>query len=198
MKIALVGNPNCGKTTLFNRLTGRRAKVSNMPGVTVERYEAPWKGQPDVQLVDLPGTYSLFAKADDERVTQRELLDAELQPDAVWIVLDSAHVRSSLFLALQVLEMGFPATVIINRTDATDVRLEALEAWLGVPAFSFHFEKERRDRLHNALEGTEPRVSTHRDERIAPAAWSATFEALKVHFPSAPASQPGRLFPRTG
>ena len=125
MKIALVGNPNCGKTTLFNRLTGRRAKVSNMPGVTVERYEAPWKGQPGVQLVDLPGTYSLFAKADDERVTQRELLDPELQPDAVWIVLDSAHVRSSLFLALQVLEMGFPATVIINRTDATDVRLEA-------------------------------------------------------------------------
>ena len=85
--------------------------------------------------MDLPGTYSLFAKADDERVTQRELLDPELQPDAVWIVLDSAHVRSSLFLALQVLEMGFPATVIINRTDATDVRLEALEAWLGVPAF---------------------------------------------------------------
>ena len=82
MKIALVGNPNCGKTTLFNRLTGRRAKVSNMPGVTVERYEAPWKGQPGVQLVDLPGTYSLFAKADDERVTQRELLDPELQPDA--------------------------------------------------------------------------------------------------------------------
>ena len=109
MKIALVGNPNCGKTTLFNRLTGRRAKVSNMPGVTVERYEAPWKGQPGVQLVDLPGTYSLFAKADDERVTQRELLDPELQPDAVWIILDSAHVRSSLFLALQVLEMGFPS-----------------------------------------------------------------------------------------
>ena len=126
MKIALVGNPNCGKTTLFNRLTGRRAKVSNMPGVTVERYEAPWKDQSDTQLVDLPGTYSLFAKADDERVTQRELLDAELQPDAVWIVLDSAHVRSSLFLALQVMEMGFPATVIINRTDATDVRLDAL------------------------------------------------------------------------
>ena len=96
MKIALVGNPNCGKTTLFNRLTGRRAKVSNMPGVTVERYEARGRAS-RVQLVDLPGTYSLFAKADDERVTQRELLDAELQPDAVWIVLDSAHVRSSLF-----------------------------------------------------------------------------------------------------
>lgn len=189
MKIALVGNPNCGKTTLFNRLTGRRAKVSNMPGVTVERYEAPWKAQLGVQLVDLPGTYSLFAKADDERVTQRELLDPELQPDAVWIVLDSAHVRSSLFLALQVLEMGFPATVIINRTDATDVRLEALEAWLGVPAFSFHFEKERKDRLHTALAKTEPRVSTHRDERITPAAWGATFEALKALFPHATESQ---------
>ena len=156
-----------------------------MPGVTVERYEAPWKGQPGVQLVDLPGTYSLFAKADDERVTQRELLDAELQPDAVWIILDSAHVRSSLFLALQVLEMGFPATVIINRTDATDVRLEALEAWLGVPAFTFHFEKERKDQLHTALARTEPRVSTHRDDRIAPAAWGAIFDALRGPFPHA-------------
>lgn len=185
MKIALVGNPNCGKTTLFNRLTGRRAKVSNMPGVTVERYQAPWKGHPGVQLVDLPGTYSLFAKADDERVTQRELLDAELQPDAVWIVLDSAHVRSSLFLALQVLEMGFPATVIINRTDTTDVRLDALEAWLGVPAFSFHFEKERKDRLHTALADAAPRVSTHRDERLVPDAWNAAFSALNTPFPNA-------------
>ena len=185
MKIALVGNPNCGKTTLFNRLTGRRAKVSNMPGVTVERYQAPWKGQPGVQLVDLPGTYSLFAKADDERVTQRELLDSELQPDAVWIVLDSAHVRSSLFLALQVMEMGFPATVIINRTDATDVRLNALEAWLGVPAFSFHFEKERKDRLHTALADAAPRVSTHHDERLVPDAWNAAFSALNTHFPNA-------------
>ncbi|MGB1122120.1 MAG: ferrous iron transport protein B, partial [Flavobacteriales bacterium] len=185
MKIALVGNPNCGKTTLFNRLTGRRAKVSNMPGVTVERYQAPWKDQPGVQLVDLPGTYSLFAKADDERVTQRELLDAELQPDAVWIVLDSAHVRSSLFLALQVLEMGFPATVIINRTDTTDVRLDALEAWLGVPAFSFHFEKERKDRLHTALADAAPRVSTHRDERLVPDAWNAAFSALNTPFPNA-------------
>ena len=117
------------------------------------------------------------------------MLDPELQPDAVWIVLESAHVRSSLFLALQVLEMGFPATVIINRTDATDVRLEALEAWLGVPAFSFHFEKERKDRLHTALAETEPRVSTHRDDRITPAAWGTTFDALKAHFPRATESQ---------
>ena len=134
MKIALVGNPNCGKTTLFNRLTGRRAKVSNMPGVTVERYGT--MERPAGCSTRGPARHlQPVRQADDERVTQRELLDAELQPDAVWIVLDSAHVRSSLFLALQVLEMGFPATVIINRTDATDVRLEALEAWLGVPPF---------------------------------------------------------------
>ena len=69
------------------------------------------------------------------------------------------------------------------------MRHKALEAWLGVPAFSFHFEKERKDRLHAALGGTVPRVSTHRDERIAPAAWGATFDALKAHFTHATESQ---------
>lgn len=189
MKIALVGNPNCGKTTLFNRLTGRRAKVSNMPGVTVERYEAPWKTRPAAQLVDLPGTYSLFAKSDDERVTQRELLDADRQPDAVWIILDSAHVRSSLFLALQVLEMGYPALVLINRTDGTEVRLEALTAWLGVPAFAFNFEKDRKDALDQALLEAAAVKSMHEEPRLAPQAWADAIERLQSVFPKSTPAQ---------
>lgn len=189
MKIALVGNPNCGKTTLFNRLTGRRAKVSNMPGVTVERYEAPWKTRPATQLVDLPGTYSLFAKSDDERVTQRELLDADRQPDAVWIILDSAHVRSSLFLALQVLEMGYPALVLINRTDGTEVRLEALTAWLGVPAFAFNFEKDRKDALDQALLEAAAVKSMHEEPRLAPQAWADAIERLQSVFPKSTPAQ---------
>ena len=189
MKIALVGNPNCGKTTLFNRLTGRRAKVSNMPGVTVERYEAPWKALPAAQLVDLPGTYSLFAKSDDERVTQRELLDTERQPDAVWIILDSAHVRSSLFLALQVLEMGYPALVLINRTDGTEVRLESLTEWLGVPALAFNFEKDRKDALEEALLAANVEKSIHEEPRLTPTAWAAAIETLQTVFPEAAPAQ---------
>lgn len=190
MKIALVGNPNCGKTTLFNRVTGKRAKVSNMPGVTVERYEASWKDRPEVQLVDLPGTYSLFAQADDERVTQRELLDPSLQPDVVWVVLDSAHVRSSLFLALQVLEMGFPAMVIVNRTDATDVRTDALAQWLGVPVFAFNFEKDRKERIRLTLRDAVPSVSSHQEQRIELAKDTPALEALHAAFPVA---QPAQL-----
>lgn len=183
MKIALVGNPNCGKTTVFNRLTGRRAKVSNMPGVTVERYEAPWKSRPDTQLIDLPGTYSLFATSRDEQVTQRALLDPRETPDAVWIVLDSSHVRSSLFLALQVLEMGLPAVIIINRTDPTPVNLEAIQAWLDVPVVAYNFEKDRKELIDEGLLNVTARSSNHADARLVPEAWAGAFDLLRGAFP---------------
>ena len=78
-----------------------------MPGVTVERSDAALKKRPDITLTDLPGTYSLFAQAGDERITQKALLNPrETQtPDAIWLVVESAHIRSSLFLVLQILEM---------------------------------------------------------------------------------------------
>ena len=160
-----------------------------MPGVTVERYEASWKGRSEVQLVDLPGTYSLFAQADDERVAQRELLDPSLQPDVVWVVLDSAHVRSSLFLALQVLEMGFPAMVIVNRTDATDVRTDALAQWLGVPVFAFNFEKDRKERIQLTLRDAVPSVSSHQEQRIELANDTLALKALHAAFPDAQPAQ---------
>jgi len=185
VNIALVGNPNCGKTTLFNRLTGRRAKVSNMPGVTVERYEAPAKSRPEIVLVDLPGTYSLFAQAGDEQVTQKALLDPREQPDVVWIVLDSAHIRSSLFLTLQVLEMGHPAVVIINRTDGTPVQLTELENWLRVPVFAFNFEKDRSDLLEGTLLDSQPSSSTHIDDRIVPHTWEKPLATLGKSMPDA-------------
>lgn len=191
VNIALVGNPNCGKTTLFNRLTGRRAKVSNMPGVTVERYEAPWKGHPETTLIDLPGTYSLFAQSGDEQVTQRALLDPRETPDAVWLVLDSAHVRSSLFLTLQVLEMGIPAVVLINRTDGSPVQLEPLASWLQVPVFAFNFEKDRKERIELALLAPEaqPCISAHADKRLVPGDWAAAFEILGGALPHATPEQ---------
>ncbi|MGA0434549.1 MAG: ferrous iron transport protein B [Flavobacteriales bacterium] len=183
MKIALVGNPNCGKTTLFNRLTGRRAKVGNMPGVTVERSEAPFKFNPEFLLIDLPGTYSLFAQSGDEQVTQEAILNDKITPDAVWIILDSAHVRSSLFLALQVLEMGIPAVLIINQTDQSTIHLNLLSDWLGVPAIALNFEKDRADQMHKALSILQPEVSSHRVPRNTPIEWEGAFEILKAAIP---------------
>ena len=161
-----------------------------MPGVTVERYEAPWKSRSETQLIDLPGTYSLFATSRDEQVTQRALLDPSETPDAVWIVLDSAHVRSSLFLALQVLEMGMPAVIIINRTDPTPVNLEAIEAWLDVPVLAFNFEKDRKERIDESLLAATARVSSHTDTRLTPADWAAAFDMLSG---ALPASNPVQL-----
>lgn len=180
MNIALVGNPNCGKTTLFNRLTGRRAKVSNMPGVTVERYDAPMKQRPDILLSDLPGTYSLFAQAGDEKITQQALLDDGAKiPDALWIILDSAHVRSSLFLTLQLLEMEYPSVVIINRTDTTQINRSALEQKLGVPVLEFNFQRDRRETIETELTRTQPNVGVHSDSRLTPTDWHAAFDILR-------------------
>lgn len=130
LRIALIGNPNCGKTTLFNRLTGKRGKVGNMPGVTVSATAAPMLTEPNWTLVDLPGTYSLFADSLDEQVTQTALLGGQV--DAVWLVLDSGALRSSLFLLLQIMELGFPAAIIVNASDNTTIDLEAMRNELGV------------------------------------------------------------------
>ena len=154
VKVALVGNPNCGKTTLFNRLTGSRGKVGNMPGVTVSAVSARMRGVEGWEIVDLPGTYSLHAKAPDEVVTRDVLLQPghAMRPDVVWVVLESATVRSGLFLTLQVLELGIPAVVVVNRTDSTSVDLPALSRGLGgIPVLAVNAAADRSDAMVSAL-----------------------------------------------
>ena len=119
--IAVVGNPNTGKSTLFNALTGMRQKTANFPGVTVEHHtgliELP-SGK--VNLVDLPGSYSLAAESPDEMVACDVLLgliDNLHQPDAVLVVVDSANLRRNLFLAHQVMELGKSVVVALNMSD---------------------------------------------------------------------------------
>ena len=191
MNIALVGNPNCGKTTLFNRLTGSRSKVTNMPGVTVERFDASLKKRPDITLTDLPGTYSLFAQAGDERITQKALLSPlETQtPDAIFLVVESAHIRSSLFLVLQVLEMEFPAALLINRTDGTEVNVTELNQMLGVPVVQLNFERDRTEALESAILELQPSVGTHSEPRVSPSEWQNSFAILADVFPEYPHSR---------
>src|SRR5689334_10059889 len=120
--VAIVGPPNSGKSTLFNRLTGLRQKVANFPGVTVEHRMGKVKLGPshEVFVIDLPGVYSLNPRTEDERVTH-DVLMGEMKdlprPEAVLLVLDSTNLSRHLMLAAPVLSLGLPTLVILNMAD---------------------------------------------------------------------------------
>lgn len=140
---AMVGNPNCGKTTIFNALTGLRQKVGNYPGVTVERKEGVCFGQhgENFRVIDLPGAYSLNARSPDEAVLRDVLLGRRSdtpKPDCVVCVIDASNPERNLYLATQILELGIPTIIALNMIDVAqgrDVRLDSgiLEKKLGVP-----------------------------------------------------------------
>ncbi len=123
LRVALIGNPNTGKTTLFNALTGLRQKVGNFAGVTVERHEGSYRTDDGrrVAVLDLPGSYSLSAGSPDEAIALEVLIgrgkDVPL-PDVVVVVIDAQHLERNLFLAGQVLELGLPVVVALNQIDA--------------------------------------------------------------------------------
>ncbi len=139
--VALTGNPNCGKTTLFNALTGLRAKVGNYAGVTVERKEGALKGAAGITILDLPGTYSLSPKSLDEEVSRDILfhrLDDVPAPALVVVVVDASNLERNLYYATQVIELGYPTILGLNMTDVAEqnghtVNAAALAQQLGVP-----------------------------------------------------------------
>lgn len=140
-RIAVAGNPNSGKTTVFNALTGLRHKVGNYAGVTVEKREGVLIGGSDSVLLDLPGTYSLSARSPDEEVARDVLLGrlpGEGRPDAVLIVVDGANLERNLYFAAQVLDFGVPAVVCCNMLDVArrrglSIDCGKLSQELGVP-----------------------------------------------------------------
>ena len=125
--MALVGPPNSGKSTLFNRLTGLRQKVANYPGVTVEQRVGRLSGigRSDLTLIDLPGIYGLNSYSEDARVAV-DVLHGEMPgtpaPDAILLVLDSLQLRRQLMLAAPVLELGLPTLVLLNMSDLMEAR----------------------------------------------------------------------------
>jgi ferrous iron transport protein B len=135
--VALAGNPNVGKSSLFNHLTGAHQHVANWPGKTVERHVGTCRiGDVEVELVDLPGTYSLAGTSPEEQVAEEALLDPAL--DAVVIVLDSTNLERNLYLAAQIAELGRPMILVLNMTDAAAgdgfvLDDAALAAALGAP-----------------------------------------------------------------
>lgn len=137
LRIALAGNPNCGKTTVFNGYTGARQHVGNYPGVTVDRKEGHITvGDNQVTLVDLPGTYSLTAYSMEELVARRELAAGNVQ--AVIDVVDASALERNMLLTVQMLEMGAPVVLCCNMMDEAraagiHIDMERLSSLMGIP-----------------------------------------------------------------
>ncbi|MFN5372279.1 MAG: FeoB small GTPase domain-containing protein [Bacteroidia bacterium] len=176
LNVALVGNPNCGKSTLFNALTGLNQKTGNFPGVTVERRTGTFriggiqgKSSRNINLIDLPGTYSLFPKSPDEYETYRALSNESDKPDLVLLVADASGLSRSLILCTQVIDMGFPVVLCVNMIDLLEesgqtLNLERLKDELGVPVCALNARKGK---------GLQTLKGVLLDEHaVKPSAWS--------------------------
>lgn len=175
LTVALIGNPNTGKSTLFNALAGMRSRVGNYPGVTVEKKvgKVVWDGN-SVSLVDLPGTYSLSPRTRDEMVSVDVLLGRQPdvgRPDAVVCIVDASNLERNLYLVSQILDLGIPAVLVLNMTDVAagrGVRIDTgkLREKLGIPVVTTEAHRKRGlDELRKAIveaAGSEPPDTTHR------------------------------------
>lgn len=133
---ALAGNQNCGKTTLFNQLTGANQHVGNFPGVTVDKKEGQLRRHPEATVVDLPGVYSLSPYSNEEVVTRDFLIDDA--PTAIINIVDATNIERNLYLTLQLMELNIPMVLALNmmdelRANGGSVRINELEAALGIP-----------------------------------------------------------------
>ena len=136
IKIALAGNPNCGKTTLFNALTGSNQFVGNWPGVTVEKKEGKLKKHEDVVIMDLPGIYSLSPYTLEEVVARNYLIGE--RPDAILNIIDGTNLERNLYLTTQLTELGIPVVIAINMMDVVrkngdQINTKELSRELGCP-----------------------------------------------------------------
>jgi len=164
--IALTGNPNCGKTTLFNALTGLRAKVGNYAGVTVERKEGKLQRSPqgfDIRVLDLPGTYSLSPNSIDEQVSRDVLLNRLPNlpsPQLIVVIVDASNLQRNLYYATQVIELGHPTILALNMVDVAEanghsINTEQLSESLGVPVVPVvASERKGLDELREAITRT--------------------------------------------
>src|SRR5215204_2333905 len=170
LTIALAGNPNAGKTTLFNSLTGLNQKVANYPGVTVERKEGVWNlGDRPATLIDLPGLYSLDATSLDEQIA-RDVITGKIEnvsrPDVIVSVVDATNLERNLYLATQLFEFGIPVVIALTMIDVFEkqkheININKLSVSLGVPVIAVNAKAERgKSELAESvlsIAGTKPR-----------------------------------------
>ena len=170
IRIALAGNPNCGKTTLFNALTGSNQFVGNWPGVTVEYKEGKYKGDKEVTIVDLPGIYSLSPYTLEEVVSRNYLIDE--RPDAIINVIDGTNLERNLYLTTQIVELGIPVVIAINMMDVVEkngdkINTKKLSEEIGVPVIEISALKNRGlkdivDSATKAAKEAKPQSPKHR------------------------------------
>lgn len=139
LSFALVGNQNCGKTTLFNQLTGAKQHVGNFPGVTVDRKDGHVKGHPHSIITDLPGIYSLSPYTSEEVVSRQFILDEK--PDCIINIVDATNIERNLYLTMQLIELNVPVVVALNMMDEVEnnggtIRINEMESMLGVPVIA--------------------------------------------------------------
>lgn len=180
--IALAGNPNSGKTTLFNALTGSRQHTGNWPGVTVEKKEGHLKNHEDILIQDLPGIYSLSPYTLEEVVSRAYLVKE--QPDMVLDIVDGTNIERNLYLTTQLLELNLPVVLAVNmadmvRTSGNTLDLKKLSAVLGCPAISISaLKKEGLDELTAEL--AKPQPTGHRPDSFEPQVVQALEEIQKL------------------
>ena len=181
LKVALIGNPNSGKTSLFNKLTGLHQKVGNFPGITVEKKSGQFSlGTRKIEIIDLPGTYSLQPRSMDEEVAANAVLDPKNpdHPKLILIVVDASHLKTSLYLALQVLEKKIPAILVLNMADqlqrlTSRLDLAILSETLNVPVVKTNArEGKGLNELKEAIANHTMQSST--------AEWDATIEKHRI------------------
>ncbi len=146
LTFALVGNQNCGKTTLFNKLTGSNQHVGNFPGVTVDRKSGAIKGHPGTQITDLPGIYSMSPYSSEELISRNFVLDEK--PHAIINIVDATNIERNLYLTMQLLELNIPMVVALNMMDEVtanggSIDVNAMEAFLGVPVVPISAKKNQ-------------------------------------------------------
>ncbi len=180
MHIALAGNPNCGKTTLFNELTGSNGYVGNWPGVTVEKKEAPYSKDKSIIITDLPGIYSLSPYSPEEVVSRDYLLDGDAS--AVINLVDATNLERNLYLTTQILECGLPAVLGLNMNDLLEKRGDKIDAdrlskKLGVPVV---FASALRAKNVDELVETAKQLAESGAEQKAPRIFSEVVESALV------------------
>lgn len=155
LRLALVGCPNTGKTTLFNQLTGANQHVGNFPGVTVDLKEGHIKGHPETTVVDLPGVYSLSPYSQEEVVTRQHIL--EHHPHGIINIADANSLERNLYLTLQLMELGVPMVLCLNMMDEVEatgghIDINALESLLGIPVVAISAKKNQG--IHELIQHT--------------------------------------------
>jgi ferrous iron transport protein B len=200
--VALTGNPNCGKTTAFNALTGLRAKVGNYAGVTVERKEGRLRGTPpdlSITVLDLPGTYSLSPKSLDEQISRDVLFNRVVDVPSlnlVVIVVDASNLERNLYYATQVIELGYPAIVALNMMDVAEENghhsdPEKLSRELGVPVVPLVASRSQgvealREKIISRVRSADPRPVPRRFPRL-PDVFSRELETIaSLHAKASP------------